>query len=146
MFETPRTILFILATMFLGGTLAMGDKPSSRSLIPPCPDKPNCVSSLAEDEDRRVAPLTYSGDLDRAREKILGILNGFEKVKIVVVEKDYIHAEFRSSLFRFVDDVQLYFPPDEKIVHVRSASRTGYYDFGVNRRRIDRLREQFEQP
>ena len=81
-----------------------------------------------------------------ARERILGILKGFERVKIVVSEKDYIHAEFRSALFRFVDDVQLYFPPDEKVVHVRSASRSGYYDFGVNRKRIDRLRAKFENP
>ena len=124
----------------------MGDESSSRIPIFPCPDKPNCVSSLAGDKDRRVPPLTYSGDLDRARERILGILNGFERVKIVVAEKDYIHAEFRSSLFRFVDDLQLFFSPDEKIVHVKSASRTGYYDFGVNRKRIDRLREQFENP
>ena len=124
----------------------MGDEPTSRGRISPCPDKPNCVSSLSEDKDCRIEPLGYSGDLDQARERILGILKGVDRVKIVVSDKDYIHAEFRSALFRFVDDVQFYFPPGENIVHMKSASRTGYYDFGVNRKRIDWLREKFKNP
>ena len=58
---------------------------------------------------------------------------------------DYIHAEFRSLVFQFVDDVEFYFPPEKSIIHVKSASRSGYYDFGVNRRRVERVRAAFGQ-
>jgi uncharacterized protein (DUF1499 family) len=146
MLESRNTFFIVFATMLSTGILAMGDEPSSRIKISSCPDKPNCVSSLEEDKDRRVPPLAYSGDMEQARGRILEILKGFDRIKIVVSEKDYIHAESRSALFRFVDDVQFYFPPGEKIVHVKSAARSGYYDFGVNRKRIDRIREKFETP
>jgi len=58
---------------------------------------------------------------------------------------NYIHAEFRSSIFRFIDDVEFSFPTDKNIIHVKSASRKGYYDFGANRRRAERLRVTFDK-
>jgi uncharacterized protein (DUF1499 family) len=64
-------------------------------------------------------------------------------MKVVTVKANYIHAEFRSRLFGFVDDVEFSFDEDPKTVHLRSASRTGYYDFGVNRKRMERIRAQF---
>ena len=67
-----------------------------------------------------------------------------KRIHLVKAETNYIHAEFRSLIFRFVDDVEFVFPPAEKIIHVKSASRTGYYDFGVNRRRVERLRTTFK--
>lgn len=113
--------------------------PGNRTLTP-CPDSPNCVSSLAADVDHRVNPLRYGGSLSEAREQVLSVLRSMERMKLVAEESHYIHAEFSSALFRFVDDVELYFPVDAKVIHVRSASRTGYYDFGVNRSRIERIR------
>ena len=64
---------------------------------------------------------------------------------MVRIEEDYIHAEFVSYFFKFVDDVEFYFDPAQKLIQVRSASRTGYSDLGVNRRRIEAIREQFDQ-
>jgi uncharacterized protein (DUF1499 family) len=64
---------------------------------------------------------------------------------VVKVEEDYIHAEFVSSVFRFVDDVEFSFDKTKKLIQVRSASRTGYSDLGVNRRRIEEIRKQFDQ-
>ncbi len=67
-------------------------------------------------------------------------------MQIVVEEPTYIHAEFTSALFRFVDDVEFLFAEPEKVIHVRSASRAGYYDFGANRTRIGRIRHLLSDP
>jgi uncharacterized protein (DUF1499 family) len=65
------------------------------------------------------------------------------RAKVVTVRENYIHAEFRSRLFGFVDDVEFSFDEDKKTIHLRSASRTGLYDFGMNRKRMERIRSQF---
>lgn len=109
--------------------------------LAPCPDSPNCVSSQAAAE-QRVEPLRYDGDAARARARLLDVLNGMERAHIIQSTDDYLHAEFRSAVFGFVDDVEFYFSPPG-IIQVRSASRTGYYDFGVNRERVETLRARF---
>ena len=106
--------------------------------LAPCPGSPNCVSSEATNE-QRVEPLRYDGDAARARARLLGVLNGMERARIVQSTDDYVHVEFRSAVFGFVDDVEFYFSPPGTI-QVRSAARTGYYDFGVNRERVETLR------
>jgi uncharacterized protein (DUF1499 family) len=63
------------------------------------------------------------------------------RTRIVKETEDYLHAECRSALFRFVDDLELQLRPSESIIAVRSASRLGYSDLGVNRRRVEGLRE-----
>jgi len=118
------------------------DRPEKFS---PCPDSPNCVSSQSEDNAHFIEPLHYTINTAGARQKLLGILEDTKRVQLVKVEGDYIHAEFRSLIFRFVDDVTFFFPPDKNIIHVKSASRKGYYDFGENRRRVERLRARFEK-
>jgi uncharacterized protein (DUF1499 family) len=105
-----------------------------------CPDSPNCVSSQSADDAHFIEPLHYTAKTADARQKLIDILESSKRVQLANIERDYIHAEFRSSIFRFVDDVEFYFSPEEKIIHVKSASRSGYYDFGVNRRRVERLR------
>jgi uncharacterized protein (DUF1499 family) len=110
----------------------------------PCPDSPNCVSSQSAENARFIEPLHYAGSRADARQKLINILEKTKRVRIVKAETDYIHAEFRSFIFRFIDDVEFYFPQAETSIHVKSASRTGYYDFGANRRRVDRLRSAFE--
>ncbi len=113
--------------------------PSNRTLSS-CPDSPNCVSSLASDAKHYVAPLQYKGDLNEAGELLRSILRSMQRMRIVVDEPTYIHAEFTSALFRFVDDVEFLFAEPEKVIHVRSASRVGHYDFGVNHNRVERIR------
>ena len=66
------------------------------------------------------------------------------RITIVREEEGYMHAEARSLLFRFVDDVEFLLDADNRLIHVRSASRTGYSDLGVNRRRVERIRTAFE--
>ena len=110
-----------------------------------CPVSPNCVSSQSSDNAHFIKPLNYTGNLAGARQKLIDVLENTKRVHLAKVDMNYIHAEFRSLIFRFVDDVLFYLPPDKNIIHVRSASRQGYYDFGVNRRRVERLRVMLEK-
>ncbi len=110
----------------------------------PCPDSPNCVSSQSADNAHFIEPLHYTADTADARQQLIDILENLKRVQLTKIEMDYIHAEFRSLIFRFVDDVEFYFSPEEKIIHLKSASRLGYYDFGANRRRVERLRSTFK--
>lgn len=116
----------------------------SAGRLAPCPASPNCVSSEAATAEQRVEPLRYDGDAARARVRLLEVLNGMERARIVQSTDDYVHAEFRSAVFGFVDDVEFYFSSPGAI-QMRSASRTGYYDFGVNRERVEILRARFTQ-
>jgi len=121
-------------------TGATGDR------LSPCPKSPNCVSSLSEDKSHQVKPLTYSATLDEAREKLILVINSMKRAEIVTAENNYLHATFKSFLFRFVDDVEFSFDDERKIIDVRSASRTGYSDFGVNRSRVEEIRRRFMAP
>jgi uncharacterized protein (DUF1499 family) len=112
--------------------------------LSPCPDSPNCVSSQSNDTAHFTEPLHYTGNLAEARQKLIDLLGNSKRARLISAEADYVHAEFRSLIFNFVDDVEFYFSSEDRIIHVRSASRTGYYDFGVNRRRVERLRVTFE--
>ena len=111
--------------------------------LKPCPSSPNCVSTQAQDETHKIEPYRYSGSLDTAREKIVAIVNSLPRTKIVETKPDYLRVEFKSFLFRFVDDVEFYFDDKAKVVHFRSASRVGYGDMGVNRKRMEGIREKF---
>ena len=111
--------------------------------LSPCPSTPNCVSSLSEDRKHSIEPLRYTGSMDDARRKILAILGKLKRVRLAQSETDYIHAEFRSMIFQFIDDVEFLFSDEEKIIHVRSASRVGYSDLGANRKRVEMLRKVF---
>jgi len=111
--------------------------------LSPCPKSPNCVSSLSEDESHYVAPLAYETTLEEAREKLILIINSMKRSEIVTAEMNYIRATFKSGLFRFVDDVEFSFDDQKKVINVRSASRTGYSDLGVNRKRVEEIRKRF---
>ena len=113
--------------------------------LSPCPDSPNCVSSQSRDKAHFIEPLLYTGNLADARQKLIKVMENAKRVHLAKVDMNYIHAEFRSSIFRFVDDVEFLFPPDKNFIHVRSASRKGYYDLGANRRRVEQIRSTLEK-
>ncbi len=113
--------------------------------LAPCPDSPNCVSSLSEDPDHRIEPLRYATSSQVAQEQLLTVLRSLPRVRLVTSEPTYVHAEFTSMVFRFVDDVEFKFVDQDKIIQVRSASRVGYYDFGANRRRVEEIRRRFRE-
>lgn len=108
-----------------------------------CPDTPNCVSTLAAPGPQHMDPIPYKGQQEKARQRLLSVLHGMERTTIVKKEPDYIHAECRSRVFRFVDDVELVLDDDRKVIHFRSASRLGRGDFGVNRARMKQIARAF---
>lgn len=110
-----------------------------------CPSYPACVSSQAppEDEAHYIAPLVYAGALDEARDRIVAILNVMERITVVTIADDYIYAEAVTPGFRYTDDVEFYFDDAAKLVHVRSSARVPYYDFDVNRKRVESIRTAF---
>ena len=115
--------------------------------LKPCPDTPNCVSSLATDEQHFIEPILVSANPEQTRDIILKSLDEFSRVKVIEAQANYIHAEFTSKIFRFVDDVEFYFPASESGVvriDIRSASRVGSSDLGVNRKRMEAIREKIE--
>jgi uncharacterized protein (DUF1499 family) len=113
--------------------------------LAPCPKKPNCVSSQAEMSDAQhfIEALTYRGEPAQARERLAQTIAGMKRARLVVREANYWRAEFTSALLRFVDDVEFRFDDDARRIDLRSASRVGYSDLGVNRRRIEDLRRRF---
>jgi uncharacterized protein (DUF1499 family) len=90
-----------------------------------------------------VEPFTYQGTQVEARAALIAVLHAIPRAKIVTADENFLHVEFRSAVFRFVDDVEFLFDDEHKVIHIRSASRVGYYDFGVNRRRVEELRKRF---
>ena len=109
-----------------------------------CPKTPNCVSSHAKDETHFIQPTVFIGTSQQAQRRLLEILMEWEGTKIVVFQDKYIRAEFTSKIFRFVDDVEFYFPATgtkEITIDSRSASRVGTSDFGVNRKRMEQIRD-----
>ncbi|MBS0181458.1 MAG: DUF1499 domain-containing protein [Nitrospira sp.] len=108
--------------------------------LPTCPDKPNCVSTQATDEGHAIAPFQYKKSCAEAKEALKAVLTTLPRTKLVDEDESYLHYEFTSLLLRFVDDVEFLFDEPTKTVHFRSASRTGYSDLGVNRKRMEQVR------
>jgi uncharacterized protein (DUF1499 family) len=109
----------------------------------PCPDTPNCVCSMDHDAAHDIEPLIFIRDPDDAMSRLKAVLADQKRTRLVAQEADYLHAECTSLVFRFVDDLEFSMDRLEKKIHVRSASRTGKYDFGVNRRRVEAIRRAF---
>ncbi len=113
--------------------------------LKPCPSSPNCVSSLEEeDSNHRVPPLSWTGDIAQAKVRLRQAVLADGNATFVVEDDTYWRIEFRSRIFRFVDDVELLFDPRTKLIHVRSASRMGHSDLGVNRKRVEKIRAFFQ--
>ncbi len=108
-----------------------------------CPGSPNCVSSQATDAGHAIAPIAVSGDPSTAVARLKSVIESMPRTEVIEAKPDYLRAEFTSQLLGFVDDVELYY--DGKAIQVRSASRLGYSDLGVNRKRIEEIRQKFAQ-
>lgn len=111
--------------------------------LKPPPSSPNAVSSQAQDASHAIAPLSYTGSPARAMDALVDVIKSTSRARIVSRTNDYVYAEYESALMGFVDDVEFWFDPNAKVIQVRSASRLGYSDFGVNRARIEDIRRRF---
>ncbi|MBP0001335.1 MAG: DUF1499 domain-containing protein [Cyanobacteria bacterium SID2] len=110
--------------------------------LAPCPASPNCVSSQSEDTAHYIEPLAYEASPEDTIERLKNILKSTDNTQIVVEKPNYLYAEFTSNIMGFIDDVEFLVDDDEALVHVRSASRLGESDLGVNRQRIETIRQR----
>ena len=139
-------VVLVIFVFLTGCSGTMPDLGISNGELAPCPKTPNCVSSQAHDKKHFIEPVIFAGTQQEAHDRLLQIIESEKRTRIITDQKDYIHVEFTSALFRFVDDVEFYFPTEkagETVIHARSASRIGRSDFGVNRKRIERIRSKF---
>jgi len=112
-------------------------------LLAPCPKSPNCVSSVAFDDAHRVDPIAYTGSGPAALAKLRAVIEAMPRTRITRADADSLHAEFTSWLLRFVDDLDCVVDETASVIQIRSASRVGYSDLGVNRKRVEQIRAAF---
>jgi uncharacterized protein (DUF1499 family) len=109
-----------------------------------CPATPNCVSSQApaSDSQHAISPIAFSSDSSTTMANLKQVIQGMPRTNIVKETNDYLYVEFASKLMGFVDDVEFYLDNDTNTIQVRSASRLGESDLGVNRQRIEEIRSK----
>jgi uncharacterized protein (DUF1499 family) len=153
--------VIIIALVIIAGLLAgqlgllKGTPPADLGVhdgkLKPPSKTPNSVSSQASlypDHPQRdyadIAPFAVSGQLDVAMDRIARIVEDMEGAKIVAREPGYLYVQFTTRLMKYVDDAEFWFDPVARVIHVRSASRLGSSDLGVNRKRIEFIRQQLQ--
>ena len=151
-----RKLLLLTAITILG--LAMlsfsGKRPDhlgvSNGQLYPVPDSPNAVSTQTDDVTKSMPAIELNGlSPAAAMEKIVKVVDSLPRTMIVERSDNYLHVEFRSLIFRFVDDVEFFIDAETDRVHFRSASRVGHSDLGANRKRMENIvalcQQQFKQ-
>lgn len=145
-----RIVLIVILLPIVGFAAAgmMSKPPENLGVVDgklaPCPAASNCVCTDAEIPEHEMAPWSFAGSPQEAEEDLIAVLQANPRTKIVAQSENYIHAEVRSLVFRFVDDVEFLIDGATKQIQFRSASRVGRMDFGSNRQRMESLKAAFE--
>lgn len=151
-------LLLLVTILWVGIRIALPDNPTILAGTRPenlgltsgklalCPSTPNCVSSQSEDPEHYIEPLTYQSSASEALAQLKNIIAKQERTKIITDDQsaNYLYAEFTSRWMGFVDDVEFSVNDKVKEIDMRSASRLGESDLGVNRDRLEKIRMQFE--
>lgn len=133
----------------LSGLLAAcaGERPANlgvkNGVLSPCPESPNCVSSLADDQSHGIDPLRFRGAPEVAFARLVQLLKGRSNTVIIEETDRYLRVELRTTFF--VDDGEFLLNRERNVIEVRSASRLGYSDLGKNRRRMEEIRRAFAE-
>ncbi|MEH2330819.1 DUF1499 domain-containing protein [Nostoc sp.] len=134
-------LLTLISSLILpGATWAASSLGIDNGHLSSCPASDNCVVSQNADQKHAINPIPYHVDRNAAKEILLKVIGVVPRTEIVEQTDNYIHALSKSRIFKFVDDVEFYLPPNESVIHLRSASRVGESDLGVNRRRAEQIR------
>jgi uncharacterized protein (DUF1499 family) len=112
--------------------------------LPKCPASPNCVSSRASSAWQSMPPIAFEGSPETAWRQWCQLIAEHPLVIQLAQEEGCLHAVFRTRWFRFRDDLHSLLSREEGVIHVRSASRLGFWDMNTNRRRVEGLRQQFQ--
>lgn len=110
-----------------------------------CPPSPNCVCSDDASSEHNIAAFTLVVPPEKAWQALLAVIKETPRTRLAEASTDYLHVEFTSLVFRFVDDVEFQLRTDQNTIAVRSASRVGYSDFGANRQRVEDIRSTLRE-
>lgn len=142
------TILGVVAIIAIAMMAKNGKKPKNLGLIggrfKPLSSKPNGVSSQAEDKAKKVAPLTFFETISDTKEKIKKACEAYGGQTLCEETENYLHFVFTTETMKFKDDVEFYIDEKNHQVHYRSASRVGYSDMGVNKKRYEAIQKNYE--
>ena len=142
--NAPRTRSLLIASLSLITAACAGTRPAQVGIqqagLAACPSSPNCVSSDSSDSAHRVAPFVLNSPPAKAWKTVRAVVAALPDTQVVAASASRLHAESTSEIFGFVDDLELQPRPSQGLIAVRSASRLGYGDMGVNRRRVEELR------
>lgn len=150
-----KLLVYFLATLILiffvsGWLLSLASRKNAHvegvvnGKLTACPATPNCFCSDYTQQRYSVAPLDYTGDAKTAwmhAQSAIAMTGG----EITHVSDHYLAATYTSRVFRFIDDVEMRLDSESQNIHIRSASRVGYSDFGANRQRVERIRNAFSE-
>lgn len=130
---------------FSGGAMFAGTRPTNLGIqasgqLAACPSSPNCVNSQSKDTVHKIEPLTFDSTPTQAMADLKRVIQNLDRTTIITETENYLYAEFKSKLMGYVDDVEFLLDSSAKVIHVRSASRLGQSDLGVNRKRIETIR------
>jgi len=138
--------VYVLLLVVVGGAFVISTKsPPPPTLgiqgdrLMPCSGRPNTVSSQAIESELHVAPLRLEGSVAEAKAVVLEAVLKLPRTTLFAEGDNYLRFECRTPVWRFVDDLEFYFSEREKLIHVRSGARCGFWDLGVNRRRVESL-------
>lgn len=112
--------------------------------LKPLPSTPNAVSSQSTDPARHVAPLMFKASREATHQALIDAAMKWGHARIVVDQPDYLHIVFSTPTMRFRDDVEFYLDSTRGKVDIRSASRSGYSDMGLNRTRYEAIRKYYQ--
>lgn len=160
MLRKVLTSISLLLVFLLAGSIAMScasrrapalgvlrpADPADEAAIPrltDCPGTPNCVNSQQEGDPHGIEPLRFEDEPREAFARLVALLEATPRVQVTERADDYLRTEFTTGLMRFVDDVEFLLLPEQKLIHVRSASRVGHSDLGANRKRVEALRARW---
>jgi uncharacterized protein (DUF1499 family) len=115
------------------------------SKIEPCPNSPNCVSTLAVNKRKKMQPLEFTGTPNATVEKLTEMMKIYSNATFISREGNYLHYTFKTKIGKFIDDIEFEIDEEAKVIHFKSASREGYGDFGKNRRRMKMITKEWKR-
>ena len=143
--QNTITVLIFLMTFPGCSSDRYGNLGIKNGRLSACPDTPNCVSSQSIKKSDYIDPIHWPKNVPDIKSILFDTINTMKRTRIVSQGKNYVHVEFTTAVFHFVDDVEFLIDEKNRTIHVRSASRVGYSDLGVNRKRVEEIRKTFSR-
>jgi uncharacterized protein (DUF1499 family) len=147
-------IFFLVVALLIGRLvfLSLTSKAPTVELVNeklrPCPSTPNCVSSEeagnAKYDAKNIEPFKFNSTAELAWSKLRAVIKSTGG-EIRYYNQTYLWATYSTKIFRFVDDMEFRMVAEENIIHVRSGSRVGHSDLGVNSKNVENVRQLFNQ-